>query len=236
MLGFEVQLLNCLRGICQKLSFILLSWKKKKCRREVGWKEQRMKETEKRSWTKSSKHCHDALVYSTVGCRRTVCRRTARLEFHLKRRTTPGWKNELRTVSPHANSVSCEDDFFGGIADFETTPLRRRASSHTVCALQANLRDSKTDWKLRTRLAGVVKNKNDPCWDRLPPVLRHPTVWMVHTSINRNNEQAKLAYSYVEWMCTCLTRTLCVHANIFRKTCIGFTCLNVWTREAQPIK
>ena len=35
---------------------------------------------------------------------------------------------------------------------------------------------SKTDWKIRTRLAGVVKNKNDPGWDRLPPVLRHPTV------------------------------------------------------------
>ena len=96
--------------------------------------------------------------------------------IYLKRRTTPGWKNELRTVSPHANNVSCEEDFFGGIADFETTPLRRRASSHTVCALQANLRDSKTDWKLRTRLAGVVKNKNDPGWDRLPPVLRHPKV------------------------------------------------------------
>ena len=107
--------------------------------------------------------------YSTVGCRRTVCGRTARLEFHLNWRTTPGWKNELRTVSPRANSVCCEDDFFGSIADFETTPLRRRASSHTVCALQANLRDSKTDWKIRTRLAGVVKNKNDPGWDRLPP-------------------------------------------------------------------
>ena len=63
--------------------------------------------------------------YSTVGCRRTVCRRTARLEFHLRIRTTPGWKNELRTVSPHANSVSCEDDFFGGIADFDTTPLQQ---------------------------------------------------------------------------------------------------------------
>ena len=42
-----------------------------------------------------------------------------------KIRTTPGWKNELRTVSPHANSVCCENDFFGGIADFKTTPLRR---------------------------------------------------------------------------------------------------------------
>ena len=93
-----------------------------------------------------------------------------------KKKNDPGWKNELRTVSPHVNSVSCEDAFFGGIADFETTPLRRRASSHTVCALQANLCDSKTDRKLRTRLAGVVKNKNDPGWDRLPPVLRHPTV------------------------------------------------------------
>ena len=45
------------------------------------------------------------LSYSTVGCRRTVCRRTAGLEFQLKIRTTPGWKNELRTVSPRTNSV-----------------------------------------------------------------------------------------------------------------------------------
>ena len=52
----------------------------------------------------------------------------------------------------------------------------RHASSCTVCALQANLRDSKSGWKIRTILAGVVKNKNDPGWDRLPPVLRHPTV------------------------------------------------------------
>ena len=112
---------------------------------------------------------------STVGCRRTVCRRTARLEFH------------LRTVSPHAKSVCCEDDFFGGIADFEMFPLRRFETfqphsppgmrrHNTVCALQANLRDSKTDWKIRTRLAGVVKNKSDPGWNRLPPVLWHPTV------------------------------------------------------------
>ena len=32
------------------------------------------------------------------------------------------------------------------------------------------------DRKIRTRLAGVEKNKNDPGWDCLPPVLRHPTV------------------------------------------------------------
>ena len=31
-------------------------------------------------------------MYSTVGCRRTVCRRTARLEFHLKIRTTQAGK------------------------------------------------------------------------------------------------------------------------------------------------
>ena len=54
--------------------------------------------------------------YSTVGRRRT-----ARLEFHPKIRTTPAWKNELRTVS----HVCLEDDFFGGIADFETTPRLR---------------------------------------------------------------------------------------------------------------
>ena len=65
-------------------------------------------------------HCHQHKAYSTVGCRRTVCRRTARLEFHLKIRTTPGWKNELRAVY----SFCCEDDFFNGIANFETTPRR----------------------------------------------------------------------------------------------------------------
>ena len=42
-----------------------------------------------------------------------------------KNKNAPDWKNELRTVSPHAKSVCCEDDFFGGIADFETTPLGR---------------------------------------------------------------------------------------------------------------
>ena len=78
-----------------------------------------------------------------------------RLEFHLKIRTTPGWKNELRTVSSHANSVCCEDDFFGGIADSETTPLRRferfqphsppRMRRRVPCARYTNLRDSKTD-------------------------------------------------------------------------------------------
>ena len=45
----------------------------------------------------------------------------------------------------------------------------RLASSRTVCTLQGNLHDSETDWKIRTRLAGGVKNKNDPGWDRLPP-------------------------------------------------------------------
>ena len=129
-------------------------------------------------------------LYSAVGYRRTVCRRTARLEFHLNIRTTTGWKNELRTVSPHAKSVCCEDDFFGGIADFETTPLRRfetfqphfppGMSRHIPnWAQQANLRDSKTDCKIRTRMAEVVKNKNDPGCDRLPPpppLLRHLTL------------------------------------------------------------
>ena len=104
--------------------------------------------------------------YRTVGCRRTVCRRTARLEFHLKIRTTPGWKNELRTISPHANSVCCEDYFFGVIADFKTTPFRRFKTFQPhpphVCTLQAYRHDSQTDWKIRTRLAEVVKNKNDP--------------------------------------------------------------------------
>ena len=43
---------------------------------------------------------------STVGSRRTVCRRTIRLEFYLKIRTTPGWKNESRTVHTCHMTVS----------------------------------------------------------------------------------------------------------------------------------
>ena len=66
----------------------------------------------------------ELIVYSTVGCRRTVCRRTARLEFHLKIRTTQAGK-WVKNRSPHTKSVCCEDDLFGGIADFETTPLWR---------------------------------------------------------------------------------------------------------------
>ena len=42
--------------------------------------------------------------------------------------------------------------------------------------LQAQLHDQRTDRKIITKLAGVVKNKNDPGWDCLPPVLRNPTV------------------------------------------------------------
>ena len=42
-----------------------------------------------------------------------------------KNKNYPRLENELRAVSPHANSFCCEDDFFYVIADFETTPLRR---------------------------------------------------------------------------------------------------------------
>ena len=59
------------------------------------------------------------------GAEERFAEETARLEFYLKVRTTPGWKIELRTVSLHTNNVCCEDDFFSGIADFETTPCRR---------------------------------------------------------------------------------------------------------------
>ena len=45
------------------------------------------------------------------------------------------------------------------------------------------------DRKIRTRLAGVVKNKNDPGWDRLPPVLRHPTV--LYTMVQKSKKWPK---------------------------------------------
>ena len=125
--------------------------------------------------------------YSTVGCRRTVCRRTARLEFHLKIRTTPGCKKWVKSgfttrkqlllwrqlLQQHCWLWNDSTSTFWNISAAFSA---RHASPRTVCALQANLRDSKSDWKIRTILAGVVKNKNDPGWDRLPPVLRHPTV------------------------------------------------------------
>ena len=52
--------------------------------------------------------CHRScsLAYSTVGRRRTVCRRTATLELHLKMRATRGWKNELRRVKFHNTQIA----------------------------------------------------------------------------------------------------------------------------------
>ena len=121
--------------------------------------------------------------YSTVGCRRTVCRRTARLEIHLKIRTSPGCKNSLTTPKQRLlwrrlfrRHCWLRNDSTSTVWNISAAFHARHASSPTVCALQANQRDSKTDWKIRTRLAGVVKNKNDLGWDRLPHVLRHPTV------------------------------------------------------------
>ena len=48
------------------------------------------------------------------------------------------------------------------------------------------------------RLAGVVKTKNDPGWDQLPPILRHPTVLYSHENICRsqctNQEGVRFAH------------------------------------------
>ena len=104
-----------------------------------------------------------------------------------KNKNDPGWKNELRTVhhtqrafavktTSSASLLGLRNDSTSTVWNVSPAFPARHASSHTVCALQANLRDPKTDCKIRTRLAEVVKNKNDPGWDRLPPVLRHPTV------------------------------------------------------------
>ena len=108
-----------------------------------------------------------------------------------KNKNDPGWKNELRTVHhtqrAFAVKTTSSAALLGLRNDSTSTDWNvsaafpaQHASSHTVCALQVNLRDSKTDCKIRTRLA-EVKNKNDPGWDRLPPVLRHPTVLYMST-------------------------------------------------------
>ena len=108
--------------------------------------------------------------YSTVGCRRTVCQRTAKVEFYLKIRTTPGWKIEFRTVSLHANNVCCEDDFSNGIADFETTPRRRVerfqplqwSGVGCVCNIDINYRVRAIS--IAMRLEDGSKNKSDRDW------------------------------------------------------------------------
>ena len=43
-----------------------------------------------------------------------------------KNKNEPRLEKELRTVSPHSNSVCYEDDSFGGFTDLETSPLRAR--------------------------------------------------------------------------------------------------------------
>ena len=97
--------------------------------------------------------------YSTVGCRRT-----ARLEFHLKIRTTPGCKNSLTTPKQRLlwrrlfrRHCWLQNDSSSAVWNISAAFPARHASSPTVCTLQTNQRASKTDWKLRTRLAGVVK-------------------------------------------------------------------------------
>ena len=134
-------------------------------------------------------------LYSTVGCRRInglpkngqagisyKNKNYPRLEKWVKsgfttRKQLLLWRRLLlRHCWLRNDSTST---FWNISAAFST----RHASSRTVCAPQANPRDSKSDWKIRTILAGVVKNKNDPGWDRLPPVLRHPTVHLYCCSL-----------------------------------------------------
>ena len=131
-------------------------------RRHLQWKELRKQGNIRARETTAffcklwSMYTYKFWGYSTVGCRRTVCRRTARLEFHLKIRTTTGWKNELRTVSPQAKSVCCEDDFFGGIADFETIPLRlfETFQPHSPPSMRRHIRF------VRCKLTYVTRRRN----------------------------------------------------------------------------
>ena len=116
--------------------------------------------------------------YSTVGCWRTACRRTGWLEFLLrndprlekwvkngftKRKQRLLWRRLLR------RHCWLRNDSTSAVRNILAAFPAPHASSRTVCTLQADLHDSETDWKIRTRLAGVVKNKNDPGWDRLLP-------------------------------------------------------------------
>ena len=105
-----------------------------------------------------------------------------------KNKNDPRLENELKAVSPNANSVCREDDFFNGIADFERTSLRRfeQFQPHSPPGMRRRvpcvrykltyMTRNRIEKKKRTILALVVKNKNDPGWVRLPSVLRHPTV------------------------------------------------------------
>ena len=113
-------------------------------------------------------------------------RRTARLEFHLKNNNDPRLEKLVQNGFTTRKRLLwrpllrrhwwLRNDSTSTVWSISAAFPVRHASSRTVCALQANLCDSKTDWKIRTRLAGIVKNKNDPGWYCLPPVLRHPTV------------------------------------------------------------
>ena len=72
-----------------------------------------------------------------------------------KNNNDPGWRNEFRTIhhtqrvfavktTSSAALLTSKRLHFDGLKRFSRIPAQH-ASSHTVCALQANLCDSKTD-------------------------------------------------------------------------------------------
>ena len=90
-----------------------------------------------------------------------------------KNKNDPRLENELRTVSPHANNVRYENDFFGGIADFETTPLQRvetiqplpRPGAHRM-RVQHRYRVPCTRYKLRYVTRRRIENNKEFGWSR----------------------------------------------------------------------
>ena len=119
-------------------------------------------------------HCLAKKKKKKVQCtccrgRRTVCQRTAR-RISLRSENVPGLKNELRTASPHANSVCCKDGFFGGNADFETTPLRPFETFQPHFPPSMRCRVPCAPYKLTHATRRRIEkkfNKNEIAWSRL---------------------------------------------------------------------
>ena len=82
--------------------------------------------------------------------------------------------------------------------------------------------------KIRTRLAGDVKNKNDPGWDRLPPVLRHPTVLSGHFSFVHTNFFLRGSF---RWSCHCWHAATIRRYKLFQPMLVGN-----WSEQFSSLK
>ena len=85
-------------------------------------------------------------VYFTVGFRRTVCLRTARLEFCQKNKTVPGW------TKSYMYQTTCYHNMHARVCLYACASVRR---------------------KIRTKTAWSPDNKNAPGWCHEPPPHTH---------------------------------------------------------------